>query len=169
MGSYRTSILRKITYSTSMQSVTRIPFGLLFTSDAISRFKSAQVFGVSSCCNHEHMGYQSHMGFFKACGFDYGTAPHQWSQLLAYHPLGCGDAKEGKRARDFGDRDVIQEHSDRMAEVLSRLSIGDVYETLAYSLREVIRNVVEHSESDTVQFCAQHWPTKNCVHRRSCR
>jgi anti-sigma regulatory factor (Ser/Thr protein kinase) len=49
-------------------------------------------------------------------------------------------------------------------EVLSRQSGGDVYDTLAYSLREVIRNVVEHSESNTVQFCAQHWPTMNRVH-----
>jgi len=143
------------------------PFGLLFVSDGISRFQSRQELGWSTCRNHQSMGYQSHMGFFRACGFDYGSAPGQATGGPNYLPithLPVAELKEEARRsyREVGD--VVEEHAQKMAEVLSRQSSGDLYETLAYSLREVMRNVVEHSESEALQFCAQHWPTKNRVH-----
>jgi hypothetical protein len=51
-----------------------------------------------------------------------------------------------------------------MAELLTRTGKGDVYEVLAYSLQEIMRNVVEHSGAPAIQYCLQHWPTRSRVH-----
>lgn len=143
------------------------PFGLLFLSDAISRFQSRQIFSSSTLRNHQNMGYQSHMGFFQASGFDYGSAPGQANGGSNYLPithLRVLELREEARQRYLEVGEVIEEHAQRMAEVLARQSRGDVFDTLTYALREVMRNVVEHSESEVLQFCAQHWPTKCRVH-----
>jgi hypothetical protein len=40
---------------------------------------------------------------------------------------------------------------------------GNLNSALSYSIREIIRNVVEHSRSSVVGYCAQYWPTRNRV------
>jgi hypothetical protein len=34
---------------------------------------------------------------------------------------------------------------------------------LSYSLRELMRNVFEHSETDSLYYCAQYWPKSSKV------
>jgi len=51
----------------------------------------------------------------------------------------------------------------KLAGVLVRENSGPVYETLGYSLREIFRNVLEHSEADAIWYAAQYWPTKGWV------
>ncbi|MDA9544272.1 hypothetical protein ACM43_06830 [Bradyrhizobium sp. CCBAU 45321] len=143
------------------------PFGLLLVSDAISSFQSRQVFGDSTCRNYQRMSYQSVMGFFRACGFEYGYAPGEAGGGSNYLPITHLDYDTlNKEAEEqciaFGE--AIELRSRRMAEVLSRQPDGDLCEALTYALREVIRNVFEHSGADQVQFCAQHWPSRNRVH-----
>jgi len=58
---------------------------------------------------------------------------------------------------------VIEAESNRLARVLTHESDGEIVDTLTYSFREIIRNAVEHSESDSLTYCAQYWPTKNLV------
>lgn len=47
--------------------------------------------------------------------------------------------------------------------MLSRKNSGDLYDTLVYSFREIMRNVVEHSNAEQFAFCAQYWPTYSKV------
>ncbi|MGT2503864.1 hypothetical protein ACVOMS_29750 [Bradyrhizobium guangxiense] len=143
------------------------PIGLLLASDAISNFKTSQVIGDSTCRNQEHLSYQSVMGFFQACGFEHGLAPGQASGGANYLPithLAYDVLKEEARAQSIAVGDAIELRAQRMAEVLSRQSEGDLCTALTYALREVIRNVFEHSGAEQVQFCAQHWPSKKRVH-----
>jgi hypothetical protein len=45
-----------------------------------------------------------------------------------------------------------------MAEILVQSSGGTLFDTLSYAIREILRNVVEHSEADSFEFAAQCWP-----------
>jgi hypothetical protein len=59
--------------------------------------------------------------------------------------------------------EIMEQHADRLARVLCQSSEGNVYDALSYSMREIMRNVVEHSCADRVGFCAQFWPAKQRV------
>lgn len=154
------------TFDFSRMSHTE-PFGLLLLSDTISRFKSSQTFGESMCCNHERHTYQGIMGFFRAAGFNYGHAPGEAGGGANYLPithLSVENIRQKADAQFKHEGVIIEEHAQRMAMILTRQECGDLCEALTYALREVIRNVLEHSGADEVRFCAQHWPTKNRVH-----
>src|SRR3712207_4279572 len=38
-----------------------------------------------------------------------------------------------------------------------------MFDVLSYSIREIFRNVFEHSGAESLHFCAQYWPTSNRV------
>lgn len=40
---------------------------------------------------------------------------------------------------------------------------GDLHDTLAFCIREILRNAVEHSHTEKVRFAAQYWPTLDRV------
>ena len=143
------------------------PIGLLLVSDAISRFQSQQFFGSADCANHDHLSYQRTMGFFRASGFGFELAPGQAPGGTNYLPithLELDDLKLEAQQRSLSVGTVIEEHAQRMSQVLARKSDSDLCEALTYALREVIRNVLEHSGFGQVHFCVQHWPTKSRVH-----
>lgn len=143
------------------------PFGLLMVSDAISSFRRRQLFFSSKCANHERLGYQAHMGFFKACEFEKGAPQAEASGSGNYVPITHLSVDE---ILDEADREfipvgvVVEKYANKLSEVLTRSTHGNLYDVLSYSIREIMRNVVEHSSSKQIKFCAQYWPTKNRVH-----
>lgn len=145
---------------------TTEPFGMLLVSSQIRRLISKYPEAKFSCSNFKRMTYASHMGFFKAFGLDHGKAPGEAAGSPRYLPLTilrCEQlrteaAEEGKYV---GEK--IEEKSKQMAEMLCGEPEGDISETLAYSLREIMRNVVEHSNAEQIGLCAQYWPSKNRV------
>ncbi|MCC7118805.1 MAG: hypothetical protein IT310_09790 [Anaerolineales bacterium] len=58
-----------------------------------------------------------------------------------------------REIREMGN--IIEDHSKRLSAVLLQQTEGPAFEILAYSLREMLRNIVEHSQSETLAFCAQ--------------
>ena len=50
-----------------------------------------------------------------------------------------------------------------MALILAQSNSGDLFDTLTYSIREIIRNVIEHSKSNQFGFCAQYWQSYSSV------
>jgi anti-sigma regulatory factor (Ser/Thr protein kinase) len=58
--------------------------------------------------------------------------------------------------------DTVERESKRLALVLSKGN-KTLQTILTYSIREIIRNVVEHSGSNEIWFSAQYWPTKDRV------
>lgn len=142
------------------------PLGMLFASVLITEFRKARnskIFGV----NLEHCGYQSHMGFFRALGIDHGNRPGDAEGGVNYLPITHLDVATLQQEADdkrLPVGDIISHRADKMAELLTRASEGEPFLTLSYSLREIMRNVVEHSEARSLQFCLQHWPTRHRVH-----
>lgn len=61
--------------------------------------------------------------------------------------------------------DLVQRVADEVASVIARDRPlhREIQDVLSYSIREVMRNVFEHSESDSLYYCAQYWPRSNKV------
>jgi len=48
-------------------------------------------------------------------------------------------------------------------ELLTQEKTSDLVDSLTYSIREVMRNVYEHSQSKSLEYCAQYWPSYDRV------
>lgn len=139
------------------------PFGMLVISGEIERLLSSHPAMRISCRNVDHMSYAAHMGFFRSCGFAHGRQPGEAFGSRTYIPLTFFRTEELRRAAALTGHEVgdeIESQSKRLAETLCGDSDGDVFETLAYSMREIMRNSVEHANIDRFGVCAQYWPTK---------
>ena len=139
------------------------PFGMLVVASEIERCVATHPEAKFTCKNYTHMEYAAHMGFFQSFGLDFGRRPGEAFGSRNYIPLTFfrSVALQQAAARhglDVGDE--VEAQSKRLSETLAGASEGDVYDTLSYSIREIMRNVVEHAQVDRFGFCAQYWPTK---------
>jgi hypothetical protein len=137
------------------------PFSMLYLSSLIRRLIQDRPEVSVSFSHYERLGYLAHMGFFKACGIEYGKDPGQAAGSPDYLPLtrlAISDL-EAEASDQYEDpRETIERHSGKLAEVLARSDHGDLHETLTYALREIFRNVLEHSNADAIWYAAQCWP-----------
>lgn len=139
------------------------PFGLLLVASEIERCIAMHPEAQFTCTNFQHMTYAGHMGFFKAFGLDFGLRPGEANGGRNYLPMTYFDTATLRfdaetMGLDVGDEIELQ--SRRMSETLTGTNEGDVFETLSYSIREIMRNAVEHAMVDRFTICAQYWPTK---------
>ncbi len=139
------------------------PGWMLVVGGALAAFRAARE--QAGCRAENYKGpslrYAAHAGFFRSFGMDYGQATGAVGSTDAFIPITTVDVDElrGRAAEGMMHHgDLIQEESERMVTLLTRLDAGEVFETLAYSIRELVRNVVEHSESPDYSFAAQWWP-----------
>jgi hypothetical protein len=142
------------------------PFAMLLVSSELRRLVHNHPEATVSCSNFEQMTYPAHMGFFKAFGLDHGKEPGEAKGGVKYIPLRIFDCSTLEREAAEKGIEVgaqIEENSGQMAALLCGQTEGAVYETLTYSMREIMRNVIEHSKSVRFGICAQYWPSKNRV------
>jgi hypothetical protein len=142
------------------------PFGMLMIASEIRgllrRFPEAS----STFEKYEHVGYGAHMGLFKAIGLDFGKAPGEARGSARYLPLtifDCAHLRDQAQRQLLEVGDVVESESKHLSSMLCGETSGTVFDTLAYSVREMMRNVVEHSEATQFALCAQYWPSKNKV------
>lgn len=142
------------------------PFSMLFFSSQLRRFLKDRDPSTVSFTHYEDLGYAAHMGFFKACGIDFGKDVGQAPGSAQYIPitrLGI-DELETEASDLYEDaRETIERRSGKLATVLARADSGDLHETITYALREIFRNVFEHSKADAIWYAAQHWPELKMV------
>ncbi|WP_198010339.1 hypothetical protein [Psychrobacter cryohalolentis] len=142
------------------------PFTMAYVANELKRFRQTKIESEFVALNHQHKTYAAHMGFFKAFGLDCGNKPGQAAGSSTYLPLTILNVAELKKeAADAYDHvgNVIESKSEDIAKILTRQEEGDLVDTLTFSIREIIRNIVEHSDSKVIEYCAQYWPTKNIV------
>jgi hypothetical protein len=142
------------------------PFAMLVVSSELQRAAVRNQVSKFECVNHESMSYASRMGFFEAFGYSSTHRPGKkdgGSRHLPVNILDCNSLREEANSEYTEVGNIIEVRSKHLAALLCGLDSGDVYETLSYSLREIIRNVIEHSESKQLGICAQYWPTKHRV------
>jgi len=180
------SVPRRLTFETSVQfacelkkqpdalsyifdfgDVGRIePFALLYLSSELQRYRSKKSECQFTAINYESCSYAGHMGFFKAFGLDFGKSPGEANGSSTYIPITILDSEtiQEKAADNYeAVGDFIEKQAEDMAKILTRSSSGDLFDTLTYSIREIIRNVIEHSDSKQFGFCAQYWQSYGTV------
>jgi hypothetical protein len=142
------------------------PFAMLLVSSEIMGLRKKYPNSSTDCINFEHMTVAREMGFFQAFGFDTGTNDVATKSDLHVIPLTIFDCETlikeaAMKGIEVGDE--VEAQSREIARMLCRESQGDVYDTLSYSIREIMRNAVEHSQAKRFGICAQHWPSQNKV------
>lgn len=141
------------------------PFSMAVVAQAISKKRKIHKDQRFSIKNHKIHTYAAHMGFFQAFGVDFGNKPGDANGGKRYTPLRELNRDDvlahGSRYDHMGD--LIQKHSDSVTAVLLQAASGDIFDTFSYSLREIIRNVFEHSECNNLFYCAQYWPSEGTV------
>lgn len=140
------------------------PFALLYVSYHIAVYRSSRpeirFDAVNFQIKNAHL-YAAHMGFFKSFGLDFGKKPGEANGGNHYVPIKIFDiSRFEQESIDEGLEvgDVLEKHAGRLSRILTREDDGDLVETLEFSLREMFRNVVEHSGAKRIGFCAQYYP-----------
>ena len=134
------------------------PFGMLYLAFAIQKFIAAHPGSKHEPVHYEERGYAAHMGYFQTCGFELGNLPGQAQGSDTYIPLTVMQvsgiqAQARDEVREVGD--VIEEHSRKLSSILLQQADSPAVDILTYSFREMLRNIVEHSSSGIIAFCAQ--------------
>jgi hypothetical protein len=142
------------------------PFSMLFLSMVLREFRQKFVGSSFSARNHEHHGYAAHFGFFQSFGLGFGNHPGEADGSMNYLPiqkLNIAEIREEAWEAHKEVGDIVEQKSGELATMLTRSDSGNLHDTLTYSIREIIRNVAEHSEADDVFLCAQYWPKTHRV------
>lgn len=111
--------------------------------------------------NFRHLGYAAHSGFFQFFGMDFGrqvAAASSSERFIPITDLLVDDIKSEAIEQVEHHGDTIQRTSERLIGVLLQARDTPAYQALSYAMREMIRNVVEHSASTDVTYAAQYWP-----------
>jgi len=148
------------------------PFGMLLVASRIRRIVDACGRNGVSCYVKGHNrtqqshDYLAHMGFFQSTGINFGKVPGQAPGSQRYVPiteLTRDSLVQDPAARfDMHIGETIERRASNLARVLAQ-SESNLRETLKYSIREIIRNGFEHSESDNIWVAAQCWPNSDKV------
>jgi hypothetical protein len=138
------------------------PMALLFIPHQIRDFHDHFPAVRISAVRFQHLTYAAHMGFFECFG-DAGVSPGQGPGGPNYLPIVSLNVNQFVNQNRTGVKDAIDTESKKMARVLTRRTDGFAFDVVQYSLREIIRNVFEHSGSKIVMYCAQYWPSNNKV------
>lgn len=143
------------------------PISLLYLSSEIQFCRDRNPNIPFRVTNYKKCSYAAHMGFFQAFGADYGNFPGGEPQSFTYLPITILDASE-MRLNAMDRMQPVGEYIEHVVKGLTRILLQsdntNTYGVLAYSLREIIRNVIEHSESELFALCAQYWPS---IHKAS--
>jgi|APLak6261660806_1056025.scaffolds.fasta_scaffold00489_6 hypothetical protein len=142
------------------------PFGMLHFSSQLRRFRQAHPNSRFNAEHYDHLGYAAHMGFFQAFGLNHGKEPGEASGSQQYVPITRLDLNELRQEaiEQYEDvRESLERISMKLAGVLVRDDAGPLHDTITYSLREIFRNVIEHSKANSIWYAAQYWPEKGWV------
>ena len=139
------------------------PGWMLVIGNALRDFRLARPDAKRQAVNYRHLGYAAHVGFFQYFGMEYGQAPAEAPGSTTYVPITevdtrCLRASAADKFVQLGE--LVEEDAQQLARVLTQLQDGQTVDTLTYSIREIVRNVVEHSGSATYTIAAQFWPAK---------
>lgn len=140
------------------------PMAMIFISHQIRLFRSQYPNVRMQISGYHHLGYPAHMGFFKCFGADIGKDVGEASGDINYLPLTY--IKSKAFISEHGHvrlNEAIEIEAGRLATVLTQFGSGSLFSLIQYSLREVIRNVFEHSSSSILTYCAQYWPSRQKI------
>lgn len=144
------------------------PFPMLFLAAKVMEIRECNPTCRLEIRNRHNHPYAAHMGFFRAAGFDGDVKIDEGLGTACYLPIRTLSVAELRR--NPADRyteigPLVERHAKDIAAVVSHGETGksDFYNAVSYSVREMMRNVFEHSGCDRLFYCAQYWPAKGRV------
>ena len=142
------------------------PFSMLLLSSVLRHFRDERPNSRRRATNHDQHSYPAYMGFYRSFGLQHGNPPGGAAGTENCIPITDIDVpsirlQARESFREVGD--LVEEKASQLAHMLTQNARGPLADTLTYSIREIMRNVVEHSRSEKIHICAQYWPTKNEV------
>lgn len=142
------------------------PFSMVLLAMHLRRFRERYPETAFYAKNFDNHSYAAHMGFFKTFGLDHGNAPGEASGSSTHIPIQSIKRSELSEQASKAYVEIgytIEDRAASLASLLTQTDNGVLHDTLTYSIREIIRNVFEHSEAGEVFLCAQHWPSRHEV------
>lgn len=142
------------------------PFSMVLLAMHLRRFRERHPQAECFAINHDNHRYAAHMGFFKTFGMDHGNAPGEALGSWTYVPIQSIRRTElaekaSEKYQELGF--AIEAKAAALTSILTQTTSGVLHDTLTYSIREILRNVFEHSGAQEVFICAQHWPNRQEV------
>jgi len=108
--------------------------------------------------NPEKASYGATIGFFKLAGFESGKDIGEAKGNENYIPITCLEIPDEDINIDEVHAEVVermQALGEELSKRLLKVDEGEAFDALAYFCREILRNVIEHSYSDTLYYAAQ--------------
>lgn len=140
------------------------PFPMLCVGSKIRKRRSEHS-ELACKAQNLHNDYATNMRFYRFIGIDKGRQLDLEYGNGNYQPISdlnlLNVLKESRQLnKPVGE--LVTNISEKLATVLAR-DDKIVKKTMTFCLREIIRNIPEHSNSLNGWYCAQYWPTKDLV------
>jgi hypothetical protein len=142
------------------------PFTMVYVAKYIREFNRRNKDTVVSCTGHESKDYAANMAFFRAFGLKHGREPNCVDgndRFVPYTILRVQTIVDEATKEWEAEQEVIERRSAHLAEILAQQDSGNLVDALTFSIREIMRNVYEHSKSKSMEYCAQYWPSYSKV------
>lgn len=143
----------KVTFAT--------PGWMMSVGAALRQFREERKAVGCKAVNFHHLTYPAHAGFFRFFGMKFGkelAAANSNERFIPITPILVDDIKGEAIEQMEHHGETIQRSSEKLIEVLLQSHGTPAFQALSYAMREMIRNVVEHSGSTDLAYVAQFWP-----------
>lgn len=142
------------------------PFTMVYVAKFIRDFNRRNKQTIVTCCGHKDKEYAANMAFFRAFGLKHGREPNCTqgnNRFVPFTILRIQTITDEAEQKWKLEQDIIEQRSEQLALILSQQSETCLVDALTFSIREIMRNVYEHSESKSIEYCAQYWPSYHKV------
>ncbi len=141
------------------------PFTMVYVAKMIRDY-NRQNSNTIYCQGFEDKEYASNMAFFRAFGLRHGREPNCVGgneRFVPFTILRMQTIKDEASREWEVEQEIIEKRAEHLAQILAQEETSNLVDALTFSIREIMRNVFEHSESKSIEYCAQYWPTYHKV------
>lgn len=138
------------------------PFTMVYVAKIIREFNKDNPNTVVRCIGYKDKGYAANMGFFRAFGLKHGRDPNCTDgndKFIPFTILRVQTIVDEANEEWEVEQDTIERRSEQLAQILTQQETSDLIDAVTFSVREIMRNVFEHSNSKSIEYCAQYWPS----------
>lgn len=142
------------------------PFTMIYVAKYIRDFNRRNKITEVICRGHKGKEYAANMAFFRAFGLRHGREPSCTQGNDRFVPFTILRVQTITDEADKSwklEQDIIEQRSEQLAQILSQQEGTKLVDALTFSIREIMRNVFEHSNSKSIEYCAQYWPSYHKV------
>lgn len=142
------------------------PFAMVYVAKQIKDFMRQSIGTKVKCRGFETKDYAANMAFFRAFGLKHGKEPSSSTgsdRFVPFTILRIQTIVDEASKEWQAEQEIIERRSAQLAKILAQQESSNLVDALTFSIREIMRNVYEHSKSKSIEYCAQYWPTYHRV------